>query len=254
MAEVCEWARASGKIARKYFQSSAQEQRKADGTMVTRADIEIEQFLRSQIEARYPDHGIMGEEHGIGAIEREYVWSLDPLDGTDAFVAGFPIWAVSIGLLHKGQPYLGVVYLPITDECFWNQPDGPAYCNGEIIHVKDELTIGSQDSIIVTSRSHCDYDVSFPGKARSLGSFAAHCCYVARGSVLGALLGYPQLWDIAAGIAILYAAGGVVTTLSSKAFEPGAMLDGSKPADPLIISSPALSEVLLKYIHVKEPE
>lgn len=248
--EVCEWARIGGSIARRYFHV-ATDQRKADNTSVTQADIEIEQFLRERLRERYPDHGIMGEEQGIGAIDAEYVWSLDPLDGTDAFVAGLPVWCISIGLMRRGKPYIGVIYLPLTDECYWNEPHVAAYCNGEPIHVTCADTFDSHDCIMVTSRTHCEYEVNFPGKARSLGSFAAHCCYVARGGIIGALLGYPQLWDIAAGLAILDAAGGVAVTLSGEPFETHTMLDGSKASAPLFITTPALKDVLLKYIKVR---
>lgn len=249
--EVCEWARIGGSIARRYFHV-AQDRRKADNSSVTQADIEIEQFLRERIEERYPEHGIMGEEQGIGVIDTEYVWSLDPLDGTDAFVAGLPVWCVSIGIMRHGEPYIGVIYLPLTDECFWNEPGGRAYCNSEPIHASRATTFDSHDCIMVTSRTHCEYEVSFPGKARSLGSFAAHCCYVARGGIIGALLGRPQLWDIAAGLAILQSAGGVAVTLSGQPFTTHTMLDGSKPDEPLFISTPALKDALLSYIRVRD--
>lgn len=239
IGEVCEWSRVGGAIARSYFHV-AEEQRKPDNSAVTQADLDIEELLRARIQERYPDHGIVGEEQGIGRIDCEFVWALDPLDGTDAFVSGLPVWAVSIGLLRNGQPYLGVIYLPITDECYWNDQEGHAYCNGQPIQVKQAPHFGKHDAIMVTSRMHEEYEVTFPGKARSLGSFAAHCCYVARGSAIGALLGYPQLWDIAAGVAIVEAAGGSVATLSGQALDMGRMLHGTRPTDPLIISTPAL--------------
>lgn len=251
IAEVCHWARLGGDIAQHYFHNVPEAHRKADNSSVTQADLEIETLLRERIQQRYPDHGIMGEEQGIGDIDREYVWSLDPLDGTDAFVSGLPVWAVSIGLLRAGKPYLGVINVPITGDCYWNDQQGHAYCNGQRIQVQNGTTLDRQDSILVTSRAHNEYTVSFPGKARSLGSFAAHFCYVARGSVVGALLGYPQLWDIAAGVAILQAAGGVAVTLSGAALDTRPMLDGSKPAEPLLIAPRALKDALLRYIHVK---
>ncbi|MCU0493727.1 MAG: inositol-phosphate phosphatase, partial [Chloroflexaceae bacterium] len=103
IAEICAWARESGDIARGYFNNVARE-RKADTSVVTQADREIEAMLRVRLRERYPDHGVMGEEGGIGEIDREFVWSLDPLDGTAAFVAGLPLWCVSIGLLRRGEP------------------------------------------------------------------------------------------------------------------------------------------------------
>jgi myo-inositol-1(or 4)-monophosphatase len=247
---VCEWAQVGGAIARRYFHAVTA-QRKADQSSVTQADIEIEAFLRERISQHYPSHGIVGEEQGIGQIDHEYVWALDPLDGTDAFVSGLPVWGVSIGLIRAGQPYLGVVYLPIPDECYWNEPGGQAFCNGEVIHVNPASTYDEQDVIMIPSRSHREYDVQFAGKARSLGSFAAHCCYVARGSVLGALLGHPQIWDIAAGLAILQAAGGTAVTLSQHTLDVRPLLDGSKPQEPLFISTPALTGSLLQSIRVK---
>jgi myo-inositol-1(or 4)-monophosphatase len=252
IAEVYNWARTGGEIARRYFCTALEQQRKEDNSFVTQADLEIEHFLRECIQARYPDHGIMGEEQGIGNIDREYVWSLDPLDGTDAFVAGLPVWAVSIGVLHHGKPFLGVIYLPMADECYWNDEQGRAYRNQEQIHVSDIASFDAQDAILTPSRAHIEYDIRFPGKARSLGSFAAHCCYVARGSVVGALLGYPQIWDIAAGVAILNAAGGVAITLSGQPLDMRPMLDGSKPAEPLFVTTPKLADAMLAYIHVRD--
>jgi myo-inositol-1(or 4)-monophosphatase len=118
--------------------------------------------------------------------------------------------------------------------------------------VSDIASFDAQDAILTPSRAHIEYDIRFPGKARSLGSFAAHCCYVARGSVVGALLGYPQIWDIAAGVAILNAAGGVAITLSGQPLDMRPMLDGSKPAEPLFVTTPKLADAMLAYIHVRD--
>lgn len=251
IAEVREWARAGGVIARHYFNNVAG-QRKADRSWVTQADVEIEQLLRDNIQTRYPDHGIMGEEQGLYAIDREFVWSIDPLDGTDAFLSGLPIWAVSIGVLRAGEPYLGVVYVPISDDCYWADVQGAAYRNDTPIHVRDATTFDRNDWIIVTSRAHIEYQIDFPGKTRSLGSFATHLCYVARGSALGTIIGSPQLWDIAAGLAILRAAGGVALTLDGRPLDTRSLLDGRKPDQPLFMSTPALAHELLRYIKKRD--
>lgn len=247
IAEVRAWAYAGGEIARSYFNNVARE-RKADRTWVTRADVEIEQLLRERIAARYPDHGIMGEEQGVGAIDREFVWSLDPLDGTGAFVSGLPIWGVSIGLLRAGAPYLGVIYLPMLDDCYWSAAAGPAYRNDTPIQVSAATMIDSNDWISVSSHAHRTYQINFPGKTRSLSSVAADFCYVARGSSLGALIGRANLWDIAAGLAILRAAGGVAVTLSGQPLATHDLLDGRRINEALIISTPTLIEQLQGYI------
>ncbi len=249
MPRVCDWARAGGNIARRYF-NATKGTRKADKSLVSQADVEIEQMLREQIAAHYPDHGIMGEEEGSQHIDREFVWCLDPLDGTEAFLCGLPVWGISIGLLKQGQPVRGVVYLPATDDCYWNDEQG-AYWNGQPIHVSEATALHPTDWLINHSRTHTDYDVTFPGKMRSFGSFAAHYCYVARASTPAALIGRPHYWDAAAGMAILHAAGGVSTMLPDGApFDPASMLRG-KAARPLLASPPALVPDLVRYIKMR---
>lgn len=250
LAEIRDWARTGGEIALRMFRR-AQVTRKADNSQVTEADVAVEQFLRERIEQRYPEHGIMGEEQGSSAIDREFVWSLDPIDGTGGFVAGLPVWGVSIGLLRHGRPYLGVFYLPVADECYWNDLEGGAYCNDQPLKIEGEHLWDVNDSesgLLVPSDAHRRYDIRFRGKTRSLGSTAAHCCYVVRGGHLGALVGRPHLWDIAGVLPVLYAAGGTAVLLSGAAFEAAALLDGRPVAEPLLVCAPALVEPLLATI------
>jgi myo-inositol-1(or 4)-monophosphatase len=247
IAEVRAWAREGGDLARRYFNNVAR-QRKADRSWVTQADIEVEQLLRERIAARYPEHGVMGEEQGVGEVDREFVWSIDPIDGTGAFVSGLPLWCVSIGLLRWGQPYLGVVYLPILDDCYWADAEGPAYRNEETISVISAETIDGNDWIAVSSYAHRAFAISFPGKARALSSVAADLCYVARGSALGALIDRANLWDIAGAMPILRAAGGAVRGLSGAAVELPELLDGRKLREPMVAAAPEMIDKLRGYI------
>lgn len=247
IAEVQSWARESGALAKRYF-NNVPRQRKPDCSWVTQADLEVEQLLRERIATRYPDHGIMGEEHGVGEIDREFVWSLDPIDGTGAFVSGLPLWCVSIGLMRRGLPYLGVIYLPILDDCYWADVEGPAYRNDDPISVLDAETIDGNDWMAVSSYAHRTFTINFPGKTRALSSVAADLCYVARGSALGALIGRARLWDIAAGLAILRAAGGVARNLSGPELETCSLLDGRKLFEPVIVAAPQMIDRLRRYV------
>jgi len=247
MDEVRAWVREGGAHARRYF-NNVRGERKADRTWVTQADLEVEQLLRERISARYPEHGIMGEEQGMWAIDREFVWSIDPIDGTGAFVAGLPTWCVSLGLLRAGEPYLGAIYLPILDDCYWADAEGPAFRNDLPIAVSSATMIDSNDWIGVSSNAHRNYRIDFPGKTRGLSSVAVDCCYVARGSALGALIGRANLWDLAAGLAILRAAGGVAVGLSGAPLEVAPLLDGRKLPEPIVIGPPQLIERLRGYI------
>jgi inositol-phosphate phosphatase/L-galactose 1-phosphate phosphatase/histidinol-phosphatase len=89
---------------------------KADGTPVTEADRQAEATLRRMINAACPDHGILGEEFGAERTDAEYVWVLDPIDGTKSFVTGKPLFGCLIALLRRGRPVLGVIDMPALDE------------------------------------------------------------------------------------------------------------------------------------------
>jgi myo-inositol-1(or 4)-monophosphatase len=249
VAEVRAWARECGMLARRYF-NAVTGRRKADRSWVTQADEEIELFLRARIARNYPHHGIMGEEGGVDHAEREWVWSLDPLDGTGAFVSGLPIWGVSIGVLRGGLPRVGVIYLPMLDECYWADSAGPAFCNTTPIQVSEATAVDSTDWIGGPSKAHLRYRLSFPCKMRSLGSIASYFCYTARGSAIGALLGRPHLWDLAAGMAILHAAGGVTALLDGSPLDAGALLRGDVPPQPVVISTPALIGPLREHMQL----
>jgi fructose-1,6-bisphosphatase/inositol monophosphatase family enzyme len=239
--EVREWTREAGALALRYFNNVTYDL-KPDRSLVTRADIEIEQLLRERIADNYPDHGIIGEEEGLSGGNREYLWAIDPLDGTSAFVNGLPLWGVSIGLLRDGEPQLGVIYLPLIDDCYWTGSDRRAYLNRHTINVNPSMEVAGEDWLSIPSYAHRSYRISFPGKTRSLSSVAADFCYVARGSSVGSVIGRARIWDLAAGMAILHAAGGVTTMLSGQPLELRHLLDGSRLAEPLLISTPELAD------------
>lgn len=89
---------------------------KTDKSFVTKTDRAIEKHLREVIAETYPAHGILGEEFGNENLASEYVWILDPIDGTLEFIAGIPVFGTLIGLAHNGRPYLGVINLPVTND------------------------------------------------------------------------------------------------------------------------------------------
>src|SRR5215218_9950248 len=112
IAELRTWMHECGAIALHSFRNVVGH-RKADRSWVTEADLEIERVLVEHISARYPDHGILGEEQTRQGIDREFLWALDPLDGTALLVSGLATWGISAGLLRRGVPYFGMIYLPL---------------------------------------------------------------------------------------------------------------------------------------------
>lgn len=106
----------AGAEALRYFRSTFDIELKDDRSPVTRADREAEAAMRAAIEAAYPEHGILGEEHGSVRLDAEHVWVLDPIDGTRAFVNGIPLFATLIALVRDGAPVLGLNSFPALGE------------------------------------------------------------------------------------------------------------------------------------------
>jgi histidinol phosphatase-like enzyme (inositol monophosphatase family) len=114
---VKELAVASGDFIRPLFADpSLAVEIKEDASPVTAADRGAEELMRRMIAQRFPQHGIIGEEFGEERPDAEWVWVLDPIDGTKSFITGVPLWGTLIGLLHRGQPVLGAIHQPILGQ------------------------------------------------------------------------------------------------------------------------------------------
>jgi len=109
---------------------------KADGTPVTEVDRALEALLRGRIRSAFPEHGIVGEEAGVQRGDADWVWVIDPIDGTQSFILGKPTFATLIGLMHRGTPVLGVVEHPALGDRWIGVAGSPTTHNGEIAHVR----------------------------------------------------------------------------------------------------------------------
>src|SRR5262244_2443575 len=116
LALALELADAAGEVIRPYFRNLPTIEEKPDLTPVTVADRAAEAAMRTLIETHFRDHGILGEEFGQVRGDAEYVWVLDPIDGTKSFISGVPLFGTLIGLLHRGEPILGAIHQPILRE------------------------------------------------------------------------------------------------------------------------------------------
>ncbi|MBB5688867.1 histidinol-phosphatase [Roseomonas alkaliterrae] len=116
IAAAEDFADAAGAVIRPLFRSALLVEAKGDASPVTKADRDAEAAIRDLIAARFPAHGVIGEEHGSHRADAEWVWVLDPIDGTRAFVTGRPLFGSLIALLHRGAPVLGIIDQPVTGE------------------------------------------------------------------------------------------------------------------------------------------
>jgi inositol-phosphate phosphatase/L-galactose 1-phosphate phosphatase/histidinol-phosphatase len=129
-------ADAAGAVVRKYYRAALTIESKADATPVTIADREAEQVLRGMIRAAYPDHGIEGEEFPGERLDAEFVWWLDPIDGTKSFVVGRPLFGTLIGLTRAGRPVVGVIDQCILEERWLGVAGERSTWNGQPIRVR----------------------------------------------------------------------------------------------------------------------
>lgn len=153
IAKAHKLADLSEEIAKKYFRLPNGEEQKDDQSPVTKADREIEEALCLEITRDFGDHGIVGEEFGVENADSDYVWVLDPIDGTSSFIIGRPTFGTLIALYHKKKPVLGIVNQPITAERWLGIDDGTsnsgAWFNGSEIRARNCKNV--EDAVISTT-------------------------------------------------------------------------------------------------------
>lgn len=210
--------------------------------LVTDVDKGAEAMIRKLILTHFPDHEILGEE-GVApgaaasvkavsqASDSEYLWIVDPIDGTTNFVHGFPYFCVSIALAYKGEVIIGVIYDPIRDELFVAEKGKGAYIHGKKSEVSEESILA--DSILAVGFNP-DRDYALPvnmkgitalsGEVRSLraaGSAALHLAYVATGRLSGYYEVGLNAWDVAAGVLLVTESGGKVSDTVGNSYHLG---------------------------------
>ena len=196
--------------------------KKSENELVTQADSQCQRIIIQRIRETYPDHGFIAEEGEKGQLfkrppmgEPTIWWAIDPIDGTNNFAHGIPIFAVSIAAMYEGEPIVGVIFHPATDAMFTAVKGGEAQLDGRHI-VAGDAEIGPVTSVGLDSH----FDDNLPpwvcdlirrSRFRNFGTTALHLAYVARGGLVASVMCTPKLWDIAAGVVIAEAAGAVVT-------------------------------------------
>ena len=221
-------AREAGDILLSYFRASVNVREKGIADLVTDADVAAERCIAARISAAFPGHAILGEEEQAGDTGAEYLWVVDPLDGTTNFAHGLPHFAVSIALLHRGQPQLGVVWNPARGDLSTARLGGGAYHNGRRLQVNREATM---DQSLIGTGFYYDRGAMMEATLgaigdcfrqnihgiRRFGTAALDLAHVADG-LYGAFFEF-QLspWDFAAGQLLVTEAGGRVTDCAGAA-------------------------------------
>jgi myo-inositol-1(or 4)-monophosphatase len=204
---------------------------KAPSDLVTDADLASQNVIRRELADRFPDYAFVGEEpvpdaHPIG--EHEFVWVVDPLDGTTNYVHGFPCYGVSVALVRASELLAGVIYDPVNDECFSAALGRGAWCNG--VRIRTSHVTSVEKSLVAVSlppraaRDAVDMidmvEVAQVTQGiRRTGSAALNLAFVARGQLDAVWAAQINPWDVAAGVLLVREAGGVVTGRNGKPFD-----------------------------------
>lgn len=246
LAFAIELAQATRPIALPLFRTAMAVENKLAGGFdpVTQADRAAEKVMRTMIEERFPDHGILGEEFGEKPGRSDFTWILDPIDGTRSFICGTPTWMTLVGVKHNGSMIAGAAGQPVTNEIFAGSKQG-AY----LLHAsqKSELRCTTETDLakvlagttapsLYRKHGHHERLMRIEGTVQSLRYDADSYfhCMVAAGQLGISLDTGLQSYDIAALIPIIEGAGGIVTTWDGN--------DACNGGDILVAGNKALHE------------
>jgi len=224
---IIEIAKEAGQIVREGFGKTVDIEFKTnESNLVTHIDKASEKRIIDYVKKEFPTHGILAEESGESKNTSEYIWVIDPLDGTTNFAHGFPIFSVSIGVQKKGLTLAGVVYDVMRDVVYSAESAGGAYANDKRINVSSNnklqralLVTGFPYNIAANPENAFERFIALTKASRGmrrLGSAAIDFCYVANGVFDGFWEVDLHPWDICAGKLILEEAGGIVTDFNGE--------------------------------------
>ncbi len=236
-------ADAARPIAARYFRTPVAVDDKADQSPVTIADREAETAMRMLLDSRVPQHGVFGEEHGAVRTDAEFVWVLDPIDGTKAFITGLPIFGTLIALLHRGVPVLGIIDQPISKERWVGVVGQGSTLNGKPIKVR---ACPSLDKAYMYSTAPQMFGGATAVRHQALAEKTklfrwGGDCYayglLAAGHVDLVVENSLKLYDFAALVPVIKGAGGLITDWRGKDLDMHS--DGSVIAagDPAILTA-----------------
>jgi histidinol-phosphatase len=216
-------AAAAAEVIARYYRRDVAVELKDDATPVTIADRESETEIKRVLQARFPDHGYYGEEHGVERDDSEFLWLIDPIDGTKSFVRGYPFFSTQIALMHRGEIVLGVSSASQFCELAWARRGGGAFLNGERIavsmvdRVEDAaISFGNLKTMAGDQRwLRMAALVRRANRVRGYGDFY-HYHLLARGCIDAVVESDVNILDIAALACIVREAGGRFSDLEGR--------------------------------------
>jgi len=223
-----EAARRAGQLIAERYPMQREVSRKGYRDLVTETDIAAEEVILNLIRERFPDHATLSEETAGGEIGEGYTWVIDPVDGTSNYTHRLPIFSVSVALLHRGRPLIGVVYDPMRDHLFVGKRGSGATLNSKPLRISaisqlHEALIGFDWARDEEKRNHLlsrlQRVAPLCHTVRALGSAALGLTYVAAGWLDGYFHLALHPWDAAAAMLLITEAGGRCTSFDGEPFD-----------------------------------
>ncbi len=230
---------------------------KADQSVVTEADQAIQSHIVEQVAKRFPEHAFIGEEsiasspEGVDPLTARFTWVVDPIDGTRNFVAGFPSYSTSIGVLEQFKPVVAVIHEHTLNRSYSAIKGDGVKMDGKPISVitpppGTDLLIAGPSSKDQPTTEILQQIITSKGLIyRNVGSSAMHLAMVADGCCAGAFAHRCKLWDIAAGLLLVEEAGGVVTQLNGDSLTPFDLSADMQANIPFVAGNPRDHKLLL---------
>lgn len=249
LASALEITEIASKISLGHFNSALHITTKDDASPVTVADQETEQSIRDQLERRFPDDGIYGEEFGLWGLDRDAIWVIDPIDGTRSFIAGVPLFGMLMAMVQDRVAQIGICRLPALGQVYSAARGQGATRNGEMISVSDQTVL--QDAMLFINEGekiYADTPAVFDrlcsaGRLRRLSYDCQPHALVATGQV-DAVVDYDlKPYDYLAMVPIVEEAGGVITDWS------GAPLDFNSDGRVVTAATPRLHADLMGLLN-----
>jgi histidinol-phosphatase len=227
LATALEAAHAAAEVVRRYYQRNLQVTIKADKSPVTEADVETEKTIRAVLAAKFPQHGFHGEETGTSALDADYVWFVDPIDGTKAFVREYPMFSTQIALAHRGRLIVGVSSAPAYGELAYAEIGAGAWLNEQPIRVsaidriEDAALSTGNLKTLATGPSWPAFGrlVGRLNRIRGYGDFL-HYHLLASGRIDAVVESDVNILDVGACAVVVEAAGGRFTDLEGRPLTP----------------------------------
>lgn len=213
-------AKQAGDEVIKYFNRDKIIKKKSKSQIVTQADLIADKIIISGLKKKFPSHQILSEESGFKKLKSDYLWTVDPIDGTTNYFIGNPLFAVSLALFYKNKPILGVIYAPALKETYQAQLNQGAYLNNKKIKVSKTSRL--DQSFFTYCHGSATKDIKRAMKiyneiklktldSRQLGSATLELGFVAAGRTDCITIPGAHTWDVAAGVLLVREAGGKVT-------------------------------------------